>query len=146
MKLEDEYLSDEQLEQLILQVEQHELLKAPPDFTESVLKQLEESSQSGVKEIIPINKLESRKKEFVKYSFRVIASVAAAIVLLFSIPEMNYFQVKNVPTKQEVLATQKYTTREEVLNETSFLTKIVGNIRTWNEKLEIKFFKEENGD
>ena len=95
MKLEDEYLSDEQLEQLILQVEQHELLKAPPDFTESVLKQLEESSQSGVKEIIPINKLESRKKEFVKYSFRVIASVAAAIVLLFSIPEMNYFQVKN---------------------------------------------------
>ncbi len=145
MKLEDEYLSDEQLEQLILQVEQHELLKAPPDFTESVLKQLEESSQSGVKEIIPINKLESRKKEFVKYSFRVIASVAAAIVLLFSIPEMNYFQVKNVPTKQEVLATQKYTTREEVLNETSFLTKIVGNIRTWNEKLEIKFFKEENG-
>lgn len=145
MKLEDEYLSDEQLEQLILQVEQHELLKAPPDFTESVLKQLEEFSQSGVKEIIPINKLESRKKEFVKYSFRVIASVAAAIVLLFSIPEMNYFQVKNVPTKQEVLATQKYTTREEVLNETSFLTKIVGNIRTWNEKLEIKFFKEENG-
>ena len=145
MKLEDEYLSDEQLEQLILQVEQHELLKAPPDFTESVLKQLEESSQSGVKEIIPINKPESRKKEFVKYSFRVIASVAAAIVLLFSIPEMNYFQVKNVPTKQEVLATQKYTTREAVLNETSFLTKIVGNIRTWNEKLEIKFFKEENG-
>lgn len=145
MKLEDEYLSDEQLEQLILQVEQHELLKAPPDFTESVLKQLEEFSQSGVKEIIPINKLESRKKEFVKYSFRVIASVAAAIVLLFSIPEMNYFQVKNVPTKQEVLATQKHTTREEVLNETSFLTKIVGNIRTWNEKLEIKFFKEENG-
>ncbi len=130
MKLENEYLSDEELNFLISQVEDNELIVAPPDFAKSVLKKVEPRS---------------KKKEFTTYCFRVLASVAAAIVLLFIMPEITYTQTRQVPTKQEVLGTMQYASKEDVLDETSLLAKILGSIRTWNKNTEIDFLNDENG-
>lgn len=130
MKLENEYLSDEELNFLISQIEDKELIAAPPDFAKSVIKRVEPKS---------------KKKEFTTYCFRVLASVAAAIVLLFIMPEITYTQTKQVPTKQEVLDSMQYASKEEVLDETSFLTKLLGSIRAWNKNAENDFLNDENG-
>lgn len=130
MKLENEYLSDEELNQLICEIEKNELVMAPPDFAESVLESI---------------KPKNNKKEFTTYCFRVLASVAAAIVLLFLMPEITYDTPQNIPTKQEVLGTMKYASKEEVLNESSFLAKLLGNIRTWNKNTETDYLNDENG-
>lgn len=67
------YLSDEELERLMNQVEQEELVAAPPDLMERILG-AEQAAQ---------------KKEFYAYCFRVITSMAAAIALVFLLPELT---------------------------------------------------------
>ena len=67
------YISDDELERLINQVEQEELVAAPPDLMESILE------AAG----------KTKKKEFTVYCFRVITSVAAAVVLVFLLPELT---------------------------------------------------------
>lgn len=130
MKLENEYLSDDELNQLICEIEKNELVMAPPDFTESVLESI---------------KPKNNKNEFTTYCFRVLASVAAAIVLLFLMPEITYTQTQKTPTKQEVLGTTQYASKEEVLDESSLLTKLLGSIRTWNKNTETDYLIDENG-
>lgn len=130
MKLENEYLSDEELTQLIYEIEKNELVMAPPDFTESVLESI---------------KPKNNKNEFTTYCFRVFASVAAAIVLLFIMPETAYTQTQKIPTKQEVLGAMQYASKEEVLDESSLLTKLLGSIRTWNKNKETDYLIDENG-
>jgi len=126
------YLSDEELEQLILQVEQKELVSAPPDLMEIVLDAA------------------ARKKEFYAYCFRVVTSAAAAIALVFLLPELSgwmkqkvspdfvqtvYKQtvpayeivVEQVPGKDEVLATQSIPSKEEVLNDTGFMERVISS-------------------
>jgi len=144
-----DYLSDEALEELISQVEQTELVEAPPDLMENILFSaglLEEP------EIIPeanVKPALARKKEFYAYCFRVITSVAAAVALVFLLPVMlgrmeqrlssaegngwdHYRQeapkyedvVKSVPDKEEVVAAKPAPTREEVLNDSAFIDKV----------------------
>ena len=45
MKLENNYLSDKKLEQLILEIEQNELVQAPPNLLEEVICQIEMISE-----------------------------------------------------------------------------------------------------
>ena len=132
------YISDEMLEQLILQVEQKELVTAPPDLTKSIL------------EACGILTKNVRKKEFYAYCFRVITSVAAAVVLVFLLPKMQgwmdakmfltestgpgiYRQetphyeevVKSVPGKEEVLTAKASPTKEEVLDDSGFIDRML---------------------
>ena len=104
------YISDEELERLINQVEQEELVAAPPDLMERILEAERETS--------PLIYCEAaRKKEFYAYCFRVITSVAAAVALVFLLPELtdrmnlngtpkHYDKsaiVQNVPSYDEVV-------------------------------------------
>lgn len=73
MNFKEEYLSDLELEQLILNVEQNELITAPPDLAGQILKHVE---------------MPNRKKEFRRYCLRVATSVAAAIAVAFILPEV----------------------------------------------------------
>ena len=129
------YISDEELERLINQVEQEELVAAPPDLLESILNAEREISHltyceaacvsaeaakripkvgltteefAKDREISPTERLaeadtavematkvikanvaSARKKEFHAYCFRVITSVAAAVALVFLLPELT---------------------------------------------------------
>lgn len=102
----DSYLSDEELNAMICEIESGDLVMAPPDIKENVLR-----------------KVANKKKEFVTYCFRVVLSAAAAIVLMFLLPTNIDITVhdEKIPTKQEVLA-------QETLNNRGFVEKLLDNI------------------
>lgn len=126
------YLSDEALEQLMLSVEEDELVAAPPDLMEKILQAAElEQGQ---------RKKTAREKEFYAYCFRVVTSVAAAIALVFLLPELSGMTmeetlgtevpgweevVEAVPAREEVVAAKKAPTREEVLKDTGFFEQML---------------------
>ena len=102
----DSYLSDEELNAMICEIESGDLVMAPPGIKENVLR-----------------KVANKKKEFVTYCFRVVLSAAAAIVLMFLLPTNIDITVhdEKIPTKQEVL-------EKEALNSRGLLEKILDNV------------------
>lgn len=151
------YISDDELERLIFQVEQEELVAAPPDLMESILEVVEFAGEPA--EVTEVSVI-ARKKDFYAYCFRVITSVAAAIALVFLLPEltkgMNLNGVaspkhpkKNevvqtvpsyeevivpVPSKNEVVAVKVVPSKEEVLDDTGFIEKVISNTVDWLNK------------
>ncbi len=140
------YISDDELEQLIRQVEQEELIPAPPGLAERIF----EAAGLPVQKIMEVNPVAARKKEFFAYCFRVITSVAAAVALVFLLPEMtewmgqkislaesnrwsSYRQeapsmeevVETVPQKEQIVSAKPAPTKEEVLNDSAFLDKVL---------------------
>lgn len=136
MSLENEYLSDEELNALINEIEQGDLVMAPPGIREKVLEEAR-----------------SKNTDFIRYCFQVVASAAAAIILLFLLPAVSKDMMpkvtgdyeEKIPTREEVLATQQYATREEVLDDTSVLQKLFQSISIWEQNIEFDFFKKESG-
>lgn len=114
-----EYLTDEELQKLMNEVEETDLVMAPPDIARKVLK-----------------KVSNVRRSFAGYCFRVLASVAACIVLLFVLPEISEEKLanesksfeKNVPTRQEVMMTFEWKTKEEALDDRDMFTKIIEKI------------------
>lgn len=120
----NEYLSDEELDALISQVEEHEMFLAPPDMLEQILTRVEETGNECEREIYADTKkgeireikrppqiVEFKKKEYRNYCVRVITSVAAAIILLIllpglaqKVPNRENRQEVNIPTKEEYMA------------------------------------------
>lgn len=107
---ETEYLSDMDLEALIMQIEQQELVVAPPDLKDRILREVQAETKSQTeaetkvleescalegeqsKEKTKIFYSQSRKSkatEFRRYCFRVWTSVAAAILLIFMLPMIS---------------------------------------------------------
>lgn len=136
MSLENEYLSDEELEMLICEIEQSDLVMAPPSIREKVLEEAR-----------------SKNTDFIRYCFRVVASVAAAIILLFllpgisgnMLPKVTEAYEEKIPSRQEVLAMQEYATKEEVLDDTNVLKKLFQSISILEQNADFNFIKEENG-
>lgn len=113
---EKEYLSDMELEALIVQIEQQELVMAPPDLKDRILgkvyaeakaqetakvyaeKKTQESEEDHTPErerpkekvqILYWKKQKAKTEEFRRYCFRVWTSVAAAILLIFMFPVIS---------------------------------------------------------
>ena len=125
---ENKYLSDEELEKLILDVEEEKLILAPPDLLENILSSVDDFEEkisfepsrieiedtiteiSKPPEIIDFNQ---KKSEFRKYCFRVVSSMAAAIALLILMPGISGIQEREIPSKASVVS-EKVRTREEV--------------------------------
>ena len=120
----DSYLSDEELNAMICEIESGDLVMAPPGIKENVLR-----------------KVANKKKEFVTYCFRVVLSAAAAIVLMFLLPTNIDVTVhdEKIPTKQEVL-------EKEALNNRGLLEKILDNVEVLkNNNLSAVIMKENGG-
>ena len=135
------YISDEELEQLICQVEQNDLVAAPPYLMEELLGAAEKT-------------VVSRKKEFYTYCFRVITSVAAAVALVFLLPDFSgmvreetpvpeYYRqeapsfeevVGVVPAREEVVAAKNTPTKEEVLNPVGFFDGVINGTGWFDEE------------
>jgi len=156
------YISDDELERLINQVEQEELVAAPPDLMESILE------AAGLAEEVtplpaPVHSAKSdnaKKKEFIAYCFRVFTSVAAAVALVFLLPELTKRMDVNgaasqkhpaksevvqtvpsyeeitvpVPSKSEVLTVKAVPSKEEVLDDTGLLEKVISSTAEWLKK------------
>lgn len=140
MKLENEYLSDEELEQLILDVEQHELVAAPPEILGRVLDNIEAAQKkSNHKE--EQNRISSSKvREFRSYCFRVMTSVAAAIVIIFLLPELLNTQLPDVLPRQDIVAQGKYATKEDAMNDTGILMRTLGGVNIFDNDNELNIF------
>lgn len=133
------YISDEELEKLICQVEQEELVAAPPDLMEKILAAagMTETAVAKAEEHITEIKRKPkqiRKKEFYAYCFRVVTSVAAAVALVFLLPQMTDRMdvVKPVPDKAAIVASEAIPTKEEVLEDTGVVERIIRNTGWFN--------------
>lgn len=116
MMIHNEYLTDEELEQLISEVEEADLVPAPPDLKDNILSAVfgqmyakdEKNETEGVQEIEDVpnpppengktfdgrksEEIKKRKKrEFAGYCFRVGMSVAAAVAFIFIMPYLPEF-------------------------------------------------------
>ncbi len=108
------YLSDEELNSLIGDVEAEKLIEAPADLDKKV--------------IAVITSSERRKTvDFYKYCARVGFAVAAAIALICIVPYIPEFKVEmpnradsfvseDVPSREEVLSSKEIKSKEEVLS------------------------------
>lgn len=123
MKLENGYLSDEDLEQLILEVEEHELVAAPPSLIDKILTEVERQEDAKV-EVFASR--ERKVKEFRRYCIRVITSAAAAVAIVFLAPNMKSTEVTKIPSRQELIGTS--ITREEALNDAGVFTQILNSL------------------
>lgn len=149
MKLVDTYLTDEELEQLILEVEENELVAAPPGLLQKILADVDASEDSNVvKDVSGMQEDNSRqriqekkRKEFRTYCFRVLTSVAAAILIIFALPSLMDAQLPDVPTRQDIIVPKEYPTKEEVLREDSILQKAFGGNHIFNNDSELNIFK-----
>lgn len=152
------YISDDELERLMLQVEQEELVAAPPDLLESILvaaglaQEMEQETSTPAPIIAPVKSIHTKKKEFYAYCFRVITSVAAAVVMVFLLPELpvsmqqpdakpvvgkqeipRYEEVTDtVPARNEVIGVGQTPTKEEVLDNTGFIERVLNNTGWFN--------------
>ena len=114
MSVENKYLTDEELTALILEVEEKEFVSAPPEFVLDVMAK--------------ITKAEEKRKtvEFRRYCIRVLGSVAAAIALLFWMPDIEPKKIDELPSRQELIG--KTITREEALDDRTFFAKFMSNL------------------
>lgn len=136
MNIENGYLTDEELEALILGVEEYELVSAPPDFVDVVAKRIENVQGIGdlsYKDVVEIQKkkeLSQKRKqiEFRRYCIRVITSVAAAIAIVFTLPNVELMKMprEKVLTRKELIG--ESISREEALDNTNIITKLMNRL------------------
>lgn len=124
MIIQNEYLSDDELQKLISETEA-DMVSAPPGLKDKIVK----------------SNRPSKKKEYAAYCFRVVTSVAAAIVFIFIMPylpdfsetgnrtDLSGYENKEIFIKEnfELIEYEEpqYPTREEVLNDKSIMRKVL---------------------
>ena len=77
-----EYLSDEELQKLIMDVELNDMTKAPANLQKKVLDAVDVADKAG-------NIAKTKKQKIIEYrlySLKVALAVAAAIVVMFIVP------------------------------------------------------------
>lgn len=110
------YLSDEELENLINDIEKNELVTVPPDMSETVMKKLHDGKAK-----------QDKKTEFRCYCFEIVVAMAASFLILFSLSALQKADVrmpeistqKTYQTKEEYNADHKLPDREETIKKNS---------------------------
>lgn len=148
MILHNEYLTDEELELLISEVE-GDLVPAPPEMADKIMGLMREAPQLKEVEAVSEAKREpgqskkiSKKRAFAAYCFRVTMSVAAAIAFMCILPNLPGFDEYGVESEVQEYADKEaylkengseprqevytaYPTREEVLNDKSLMQRLM---------------------
>lgn len=142
------YLSDEELELLIADVEQNELVMAPPDLLEEILEHIAETEidiEPDGEALKQSPKPTNNIREFRRYCFRICASVAAAVFLVFAMPAASDNMTTHVPEQKDFAMESKYATKEEALNDESLLMQKLGSINIFDSGREWGIFNGKNG-
>ena len=165
MNLKKEYLSDAELEQLIAQIEQNDMVPAPPDLMENVVAEIsgnfpeEDTAAACMPGSKPERSVESKVLELRRYRFRVWTSVAAAVAMVFLLSELPEWQEpvlwgrhetwKEVfsETQEKVLnkSREKFMseTRGETADEVGIMSRLLGGANLFDTGNRFEFFKEE---
>ena len=154
--MEYEYLTDEELEKLISDVETEGLMMAPPSLIDDVMEQIERAedvtkeSQSDDSYLEPTKRevdkppkvidLDKKQKEYRRYCIRVMSSVAAAIAFAFLYLGGMDVQTEIIPSKESVMM-QEVQTREEMLQQEERLTSKLYESRRFSALWQNEIFK-----
>ena len=118
----ESYLTDEELEQLIAQVEQEPLLQAPSYLKDEILHSLSEQDEKMKQwqtKAKPYSRSQSRKQLWI-YSVKVAIGAAAALVMLWITPA-NLIQLPGSgmmePPEQSMETTQPWEEQEPLFME-----------------------------
>ena len=103
MTFNKDYLSDEELSALIAETESEGLVQAPKGLHAEVMKRIDGNPSRSQKEM---------RADFYKFTYKVVLSVAAALLLMALLPR-NIDTTPNVPTKEEVMKDRE---REPILD------------------------------
>lgn len=141
-----DYLSEEELLKLISDIENEDIVKAPPDILENILSQVQAEGTDNRKAVhsemispaaidrTPASEqkeisLMERRRYFIKYCLRTALSAAAAIALTFSLPYLkgtdglfrfSFISVNENPgsiSRDEVTAGMNIPDKSEVLSD-----------------------------
>lgn len=85
----NKYMTDEELEKFILDIEEHEIVKAPPQLLDNVFEEIDNR-----------NKI----VEYRKFRNRVIVSVAAILVITAFAPSWTKLMRENVYSSSETIS------------------------------------------
>lgn len=119
---EKEYLSDEELMQLINDVEEHEMLQAPFYMKHVILQRVREESV--------VRSERSAKIQFLTFSFKVALATAAAVAVLLLAPA-QFREMPSVATKEQVQSetfSKRLESRSNLVSEglLNFSNKVIG--------------------
>ena len=140
MSKDYEYLSDQELNDLIDSIEKDGCAKAPEDMTAEILDFIDETEKiknsksdkisAGVSETSEVairnhktftvytsKNRNSKKIDFGIYCVKVFGSIAAAIIIMIIVPFAKREQ--HLPNRDEVIASYETESREEVLSQES---------------------------
>lgn len=135
-----EYLSDTDLENIILGLEQGELVSAPPDMLDDILDRLEQET--------PEWQMQTKQEKIVaykRYRFQVLTTVAAAVLAVVFLPKLASLQQQKkdyVEPKYEYEVQSRYETKEEALNDRGLLEKVLGGENIFTDNSRWNLFRE----
>lgn len=135
-----EYLTDKDLESIVLELEQSELVPAPPDMLSEILDTLEQETLE--------RKTQTKQEKIIaykRYRFQVLATVAAAVLAVFLLPKFANLQRQEkdfVEHKYEFELRNRYETKEEALNDKGLLEKVLGGVNIFADNSKFNLFKE----
>jgi len=143
-----EYLTDAELECWSRETEQTELVPVAPDLQDMILEALE-------LEISVLKEPEERRAhekvtEFKRYRFRVLTTVAAAVLLVFLLPKLEGLQQQEsefgkLLVKHEhygYMMQTRYESKEEALNDSGILETILGGVTIFADNSKLNLFRE----
>ncbi len=137
-----EYLSDEELESLMQEIEQNELVSAPPDLQDQILEVLAQEAKAPAER-------SARDKiiEYKRFRFQVMTTVAAAVLAVFLLPRLESLQQQEIEivkpiAKHEFAMQSRYKTKEEALNDSGMLETMLGGVNIFADNSRWNLFRE----
>ena len=143
-----EYLTDAELECLIRETEQTELVPVAPDLQDMILEALE--LEISVLKEPEERSAQEKVTEFKRYRFRVLTTVAAAVLLVFLLPKLEGLQQQEsefgkLLVKHEHygdMMRTRYESKEEALNDSGILETILGGVTIFADNSKLNLFRE----
>ena len=145
MRKKIEYLSDEELDRLVEEIELQEMMAAPPDLKEQILESIaQEEGMVSARE----RKCSSEKiAEYKRFRFRVLTTVAAAVLMVFLLPQTEIPQLQDIHLKNTIFGQKPamedpYQSREGMLSDSSVMEAILGGINIFGDNNKWNLFKD----
>ena len=142
MKIHMEYLTDSELDSLIQDIEQSELVSTPPDLQDQIMEVLNQ-------EMHALEERKAREKviEYKRYRFRVMTTVAAAVLIVFLLPRLESLQQQETEsarplTKHEIVMKSRYETKEDALSDSGVLETVLGGVNIFADNSRWNLFRE----
>lgn len=130
------YLTDTELESMVRELERNDLVPAPPDLQNQILETLDMEERRCREKVIA----------FKRYRFRVMTTVAAAVLVVLLLPRLENLQQRERDfmkpmQKQEYVIQSRYETKEEALRDKRVLETLFGNVNIFADHSRFNLFK-----